>query len=46
MAAQECDCLWGESLVTVKDVFTNIEEVITLSELYTRLEQEGDYLFL
>jgi len=42
MATQECDCLWGESLVTVRDVVTGNEEVITLFELYKRLGQEGD----
>jgi len=33
-AAQECDCLWGESKVTVRDKLTNEEFKITLEDLY------------
>lgn len=37
-AAQECDCLWGESTVMVFDEFTGEERWITLSDLYDILE--------
>jgi hypothetical protein len=43
-AAQECDCLWGESLVRIRCSETGIEEEISLEDLYLRLSQEGDYL--
>jgi len=33
-AAQECDCLWGESRIKVRDSKTKEEFYITLSELY------------
>jgi hypothetical protein len=33
-AGQECDCLWGESTVTVRDEFTGEEFEVTLEELY------------
>lgn len=42
-AAQECDCLWGESLVKVLDTVTKEEKLVTLAELYSML-QERDYL--
>jgi phage terminase large subunit-like protein len=34
MAGQECDCLWGESMVIVKDILTGEEKTTTLSQLY------------
>lgn len=37
MAAQECDCLWGESLIKILDTETNIEEWISLENLYKKL---------
>jgi hypothetical protein len=37
-AAQECDCLWGESMVKVFDTKTNTEISISLSDLYEKLE--------
>ena len=37
-AAQECDCLWGESMVTILDTETNTEIKISLSDLYEKLE--------
>ena len=40
MAAQECDCLWGESLITIRDKVTGIESNITLEELYNNLLQK------
>lgn len=33
-AAQECDCIWGESVVRVKDKDTNEEFTISLKDLY------------
>jgi hypothetical protein len=44
MAAQECDCLWGESRVKILDIFTQEESYVTLEELYELVSQEGDYL--
>lgn len=37
-AAQECDCLWGQSEVTVRNVHTGVVKTITLSELYAELQ--------
>lgn len=42
LAAQECDCLWGLSTVTLQDE-TGKEFKITLKDLFEDL-QEGDYL--
>lgn len=42
LAAQECDCLWGSSVVTLQDEFGK-EFKITLEDLFWDL-QEGDYL--
>lgn len=42
-AAQECDCLWGESKVRVLNTETGEESYITLDKLYSLLE-ECDYL--
>ena len=42
-AAQECDCLWGSSEVTIKDILTGEIRVLTLEELYDGM-QECDYL--
>lgn len=36
-AAQECDCLWGESHVTIRDTITGEILYISLSELYNKL---------
>lgn len=36
-AAQECDCLWGESSVKIRDIKTGHEYNIPLSELYDLL---------
>lgn len=36
-AAQECDCLWGESKIRVLNVKTNQEEWITMENLYKKL---------
>jgi hypothetical protein len=33
-AAQECDCLWGASEVTVRDNFTGEIKTIALEDLY------------
>ena len=44
MAAQECDCLWGQTLVKVRDMKTLQEKEISLQELYEEI-QEGDYLY-
>jgi len=44
LAAQECDCLWGESLVKIRDTFTNTEKTVSLEQLYELLSQEHDYL--
>ena len=33
-AAQECDCLWGNSIVTVRDKLTNEVSETSLEELY------------
>ena len=41
-AAQECDCLWGESRIKIKDIYTNDVEYITLEQLYMRLEKSND----
>lgn len=43
LAAQECDCLWGQSMVTVQDKRTGEEKLISLEDLYNDL-QECDYL--
>lgn len=43
LAAQECDCLWGPTLVTVQNIDTGEEKLISLQDLYWEL-QEGDYL--
>jgi hypothetical protein len=43
LAAQECDCLWGPTLITVQDTKTGEEKVISLEDLFWEL-QEGDYL--
>ena len=43
MAAQECDCLWGNSEVTVRDILTGEVTKITLEDLYDGM-QECDYL--
>jgi hypothetical protein len=43
LAAQECDCLWGPTLVTVQDLQTGEEKIISLEDLYWEL-QECDYL--
>lgn len=37
MAAQECDCLWGNSTVTVRDKVTGDVFDISLEELYNNL---------
>jgi len=37
MAAQECDCLWGESMVTVRDTETENIINVSLSDLYNNL---------
>lgn len=37
-AAQECDCLWGESYVTVFDEFTQSSREIKLEDLYKIIE--------
>lgn len=37
LAAQECDCLWGESEVTVRDKFTGKIKKIKLEDLYQDL---------
>lgn len=42
-AAQECDCLWGNSEVTVRDIVTGEIKTITLENLYNGM-QECDYL--
>lgn len=44
MASQECDCLWGESKVKVRDSVKLEEKEISLQELYKEM-QEGDYLY-
>ena len=36
-AAQECDCLWGESIVTIRDTKTGKIHNIPLEELYRKL---------
>ena len=36
-AAQECDCLWGESKIKVLDTVTGAEMFMTLEELYGKL---------
>lgn len=38
LAAQECDCLWGEAMVQVRNIQTGEEEYISISELYKNLE--------
>jgi len=38
LAAQECDCLWGEAMVQVSNIQTGEEEYISISELYKNLE--------
>ena len=43
LAAQECDCLWGPTLITVQDIKTGEQKMITLEDLHWEL-QEGDYL--
>lgn len=43
-AAQECDCLWGESRVTVLDKVTGAEKTVSLEELYQLISQECNYL--
>lgn len=42
LAAQECDCLWGSSIITLQDE-SGREFKITLEDLFDDL-QEGDYL--
>lgn len=42
LAAQECDCLWGSSVITLQDSLGN-EFKTTLEDLFWDL-QEGDYL--
>lgn len=37
MAGQECDCLWGESFVTVRDKITGEEKTISIDQLYLDL---------
>lgn len=37
MAAQECDCLWGDSMITVKNKFTGEVLNLTMEELYEKL---------
>ncbi|MBC8428270.1 hypothetical protein H8D04_00160 [bacterium] len=37
MAAQECDCLWGESLITVRDKISGDVTDISLEELYNEV---------
>jgi hypothetical protein len=37
-AAQECDCLWGESTVTVRDINSGKIFNIPISELYDKLD--------
>ena len=41
-AAQECDCLWGLSRVTIQNIKTGEIQVVSLEELYN-LSQECDY---
>ena len=36
-AAQECDCLWGRSVVKIRNKDTNCEEWITLEDLYKKI---------
>lgn len=43
MASQECDCLWGNSEITVRDIHTGEIKILTLEELYEEM-QECDYL--
>jgi len=38
LAAQECDCLWGESTITIRDSITGEIQNITLADLYNKLE--------
>jgi hypothetical protein len=42
-AAQECDCLWGNSEVTVRDISTGEIKILRLEDLYDGM-QECDYL--
>jgi hypothetical protein len=43
LAAQECDCLWGPTLITLQNRETGEEKVVSLEDLFWEL-QEGDYL--
>jgi len=36
-AAQECDCLWGDAFVTIRDIVTGKIKDINLEDLYGRL---------
>ena len=36
-AAQECDCLWGESLVRIRHKLTGVESDISISDLFDKL---------
>ena len=42
-AAQECDCLWGNTIITVMDTLSGEVFETTLEKLYEGL-QECDYL--
>jgi len=42
-AAQECDCLWGNSLIGIKDATTEETKQISLEDLYNKI-QEPEYL--
>ena len=37
LAAQECDCLWGKSIITVKNKLTGKIKNINLGDLYSEL---------
>ena len=41
LAAQECDCLWGESTVTIRDSITGEIQNITLADLYNKLDHSN-----
>ena len=42
-AAQECDCLWGNSVVVVQNIETGEIKAVKLEDLYVEM-QECDYL--
>lgn len=40
LAAQECDCLWGESKIKIRDIVTLEEKEISLKELYEETQEK------